>query len=431
MDNKNIIEINGKRYDAITGNVIVEEPAKTTVQTVAKTVTPAPAPRPVRVAATKAAPSRLNQHVRPPVLDLRSSQKDTAPAAEEKKHKESKHTIKAQQHHSKVRPSLTSARSHIRTVAAPVTVAAPASTGHSIAVHAAPHRQQNSQTLMRRAVKKPQEGLKKQLHVQSALVSDKPNLIVKKSSVHNVSPHRAVRAQAVEQSKHIRKFGHPADVRLPVSIASIPVQPAPADPPAPAEPPQVTGAPSPTPTNRPVDMFEKAIQNANHFVDLKASKKHFHKKRRQQVLSIAAASLAIVVISGFALYQNTPGMQVKVAGIRAGVATNMPKLDGTGFAYNGVSTTDGKLTLGLKGGDTTAQLVQQQTNWSNDDLLRQANVGTDASGQPAYLTIQAGDKFVYRFNDTSATWINNGVWYQLNSSSYLTDEQVTALAEQS
>ncbi|TAH36264.1 hypothetical protein EYC59_01130 [Candidatus Saccharibacteria bacterium] len=420
MTNKNIIELNGQRYDAVSGKIITEAEVATPVT--------------VKVAPAKTVHSRVQPSTKVRTMDVfgkvkKPAAKQIATPIKQAAVTPAKPSVsraqpaKAEQHHRKVSIAPVS-RSHSKPSS--ITVRKADKPSHTVAIHTTPHARETSQTLMRRAVSKPAPGFKKSIHVQAGLQSAAPSLIVKKSSVYKVTPDRALRAEATPQSKQISRFNSSTRSAA-ITVAPVPVQPEPSAPQLQAN----TPSQAITATTRSTDMFERAIENASHFVDTKAHAKAFHRKRRQQVVSIAAASLALLVIAGFATYLNTPGLQFKVASIKAGVTTTMPNLATTGFAYNGVRSDTDKLTIGLKGSTSSAQLVQQTTNWSEADLIRQANTGTDASGNPLYNTFRIGSISVYRFSDTSATWIKNGIWYQLSSPTNLTDAQVKALAQNS
>jgi hypothetical protein len=276
---------------------------------------------------------------------------------------------------------------------------------------------------MRTAVKKPAPGLKKQIRVQTGLQRAVPAVITTKTSTYGIEPQRLARAHNVPRSQQISRFGAPVP-KLAITVSHVPVQP----PPKVTNEPPVT--PAPQPANQPLDMFEQALLGATHFVDLAAHKAHFRKKTRQHVASMTAGAAALLIIAGFAAYQNMPGLQLKVAGFKAGVATaHTPDFKAAGFAFNGVDSNFGRLTIGLKQAGNNYELVQQNTNWSSSDMIQNIS-SIDASGAPDYETLQVGNTPVYRFSNTSATWIKDGNWYQL-SGGPLTSTQVQALVKNS
>lgn len=288
--------------------------------------------------------------------------------------------------------------------------------------HAKAHVTQHSKTLMRTAVKRPAPSFHKQANTVGSLQHAVPSLIVPKKSVASLDEERLVRAQQTGKSPYVAHHG--AQVRaVQPQIAALSVQPVPEPS---ATPPVAT--PSPTPTNKPTDIFEHALANASHFVDTQAHRAHFKKKARRHAVSMAASVLALAVIAGFAAYQNSSGLQFKVASMQAGFSTKMPNLNAAGFAYNGVKASDSKLTVGFSDASGNYQLTEAPTNWSDQDMIQSVGA-TDASGKPIYSTVQAGDVQVYRFDNTQATWVQNGQWYTVTGTGALSDQQVQNLVK--
>jgi hypothetical protein len=384
MNSKNFIELNGKRYDASTGTLLAD--VKPQLAPTAKTI-------------RKAAPKTVDGIFRTRTTSAATAGRPSAPV---KTHK----TVIAQAK----TPRTTPPGHQIR-----VTTAKPNPTVR--------HKLQGSHTLMRTSVKKPGPGLKKQIHVQSSLQRAIPAIIAPKTSVYSIEQHRLARSKSTPRSQQISRFAAPRPA-LAVSLSHVPVQPAPKvtnEPPA---------TPAPQPAHQPLDMFEQAMLGATHFVDLAAHKAHFKKKTRRHLASMTAGAAALLVIAGFAAYQNTPGLQLKVAGFKAGVATaHTPDFKAAGFAYTGVQSSFGRLTIGLNQAGNDYELIQQNTNWSSDDMIQNIS-SIDASGEPDYQTLQVGNTPVYRFSNTSATWVKDGTWYQLNGGP-LTAPQIQSLVKSS
>jgi hypothetical protein len=177
-------------------------------------------------------------------------------------------------------------------------------------------------------------------------------------------------------------------------------------------------------------MFEQAMANATHFVDSASHHVRFKRKARQHVLSMAAGSFGLLLLAGFAAYQNMPGVQLKVAGVRAGVSTSNPDFAAAGFAYKGVTVKGDSRIIGLSANGATYNLTQQPTNWDSTDMINHVSA-IAADGTPNYKAINAGDATVYRFGSSQATWVKNGTWYQVQGTQQLTDSQIQALAQNS
>lgn len=411
MDHKTIIELNGNRYDAKTGALLKAStlPATKSGRTIDgffrkranssnTTTTPKKASESTAIAAAPApkrrprlhAPRRINHakaHIVQPAVTT-----DT-----------------------RVRPE--------RPQHATTNAVLPRSIAQLN--HAKPHTVQSSETLMRKAVKRPSPSLAKQLHPQGALQHSVPSLIATKVSAQSVHEARLARAKTTKRSPkitHIASVDHKPGVSpnfLPLAVQPVPVKPEAEEQDAPA--------PHSNPTTQP-NIFEQAIAGANHYVDLATHRAHFKKQSKRHMASMASGALALLLLAGFATYQNTPGLQLKIAGIRAGTHTSLPSIQAAGFAYTGVQIGNAKLIIGLRAGGGHYELTQTATNLSSEDMI--ASVGsTDASGAPRYQTVRSNNTTIYRFSNNSATWVQNGTWYTLSGDHALSDTQVVSLAK--
>lgn len=282
---------------------------------------------------------------------------------------------------------------------------------------------QSSTTLMRRAVARPKPSLRKQVNASGTLQHKIPSLIHHTPSIGSIEPGRLVHSHSVSKNPLVSHHGKNSSVTA--QFAPIQVQTAP-KPHQTNQPPASVPAPhsgSDTPTN----IFEQAMANAENYIDIHARKASFKKHRRSHALSMAAGTFALLLITAFAFYQNSPGVQFKVASVRAGVSTHMPNFAETGFAYTSVKTQDGKLVIGFSGVSGNYHLSQQSTNMSSNDMI--SSIGsTDASGNPSYQTVQAGNTTIYRFSNVEATWVSNGTWYTVSGTGPISNDQVIKLA---
>jgi hypothetical protein len=405
MKSKTTIEVNGKHYDAVTGALI----------------NVAGAPHPHRGqnidgffrSRTSTVP---NQHT-PPIKDSITVLATPAPAP--KPHKQPGRTVNHAQRRQPQDTKTVSVRvkSGVQHSQKLTVHRSPVSPNHTKAV-----KQQSSQTLMRTAVKRPAPSFHKQAHTKATLQHTVPSLIVAKKSINTLDEARLARAQQAARSPLISHHTGNQPVGVlpqfgPLSVVPVPVKPEGQEPATP---------PAPQPSNKPTDIFEHALANANHFVDLQSHKTHFRKKARRHAASMAAGTVALLLIAVFAFYQNSPGLQFKVASVHAGVTTHMPDLQAAGFAYNGAKADNGKLIVGFSNANGSYRLSQVNTNLSGQDVIN--NLGaTDAGGNPDFTTVQADGTTVYRFGNTDALWVQDGTWYTVTGTGALTNDQVTAL----
>lgn len=298
--------------------------------------------------------------------------------------------------------------------------------------HVRHHAAQRSRTLRRDAVPTPEQTTHNLLKPQSALQRETPSLIAAKHSAAAIDTDRLVRAQSTPKNSLVAHHGAAGAPGLSPTFAPVAVQPIPSPQPGIPGPtnPGNNGEPvlSPKPSNKPADLYEHALANASGFVDLHAHKAAYRHKARLHIANMLAGSLVLIAVAGVVAWQNSPALQLKVASLRAGVGTHMPNFAAAGFSYNGVRAGNNRLTFGLKQQQNTYQLTQSNTNMNDVDMI-QAIGSTRASGTPAYQVVLAGNTVVYRFDNTTATWVSNGKWYTLSGSDALSDSQVKAVVQ--
>lgn len=347
---QNIIEVNGKRYDARTGKLITT-PAKP-------------------VSSKKLAPGM---------------------ALDGFNHKSIKH------------------------VQRPVSV-----TAHHI--HASPEK---SKTLMRSVVKKP---LPKAIHAKAPATSPvAPTRSLAPASravFMPVSPRRVLRAQHVSQSSLISKFPQEKSLaaRKPIHL---PIRPEPTgfDLPAKAQATE-TGH---------KDIFHRAMAGAGSHKQAKTKKPGVHHRVAKRLnvstrlVNAGAATLAVVLIAGFFAYQNVPNLAMRVASARAGVQAGLPTYQPSGYGVKGaIQYSPGQIviTYGSRSDDREFKLTQRTTSWNDENLIN-SFVAVD---RRPYQTYQDNGKVIYIYEGSNATWIDKGVWYQIDGSSVLSSDQLLRMA---
>lgn len=275
-------------------------------------------------------------------------------------------------------------------------------------------RPQPTQTLMRRSVKRPAPTHK--IAIQQQLQHQPGQLLAVRTQTA-VDTARLARAQQAQKNSSVNRFYAPSTI--PITYTETPVQEPPAQQKAPDTPPPVS-------TSQFAEMFEHALASANHYVDLAEEKARFKKLTRRHALSMTGGTLLLLLSLGFAAYLNSPSLQMKVAGLRAGIPSATPDFKASGFSYNGVQTDPGKIVYGFTLGTDTYHLTEQTTNWSEKAMLTHIS-GINVDGTPNYETTSAKDQTIYTFDNGQSTWLKDGVWYQVHGKRTLTDEQLRAL----
>ena len=360
--NNNIIEINGQRYNALTGALISgdHKPVKNVDGVVrADAASPSPA------LSTPAPRVALQSVVKQPVMDIARP-------------------IRSIKHHSP----------------------------------------QIAQTLMRSSVKKPgatHPHLKAQTPTDQ--LSVQPGHIVRTKLSHQViDPKRQKRARRASRSPSVSRFSAitsfaasaPQVVALSRPVAQLILEK------------QVALLASAKRSQPSLDMFQQAIAAATShqqpfFTPLKKSV-----TKRSATSRTVAAVLAVALVTGFVTYQNIPNIKLHLASSRVGFQASMPSYRPAGFAVGTMSYDVGNVAINYhSNSDKRAYtLTEKASNWDSQ-TLRDVYVVTSA-GQ-AYQTVQASGRTIYLFA-RNATWVNNGVWYEVINNGNLSSKQLVDLA---
>lgn len=360
MTKQTTITINGRLYDAITGQPVVNAAAH---KPAAKPHAPAMAP--------KKAAARTFSDIGP------------RPAAAK--------PVAAQPTAQPSKPAAQPAKPAAQRASHPV----------AQNVHARP---QKSQTLYRKALKKPVVE-----HTPASMsTKDMPNRspMISKFNTGPVTVHPDLTRKAQQAQEHIAPAQtHPTVAKVLQQRVPAPVQ-------------QATGK----------ELKEQLIKE--RLAEVSDSPHHTPKrawfKSKPRVASILTATLALLVLGGYLTYMNLPVISMKVAASRAGVDATFPNYRPDGYALNGpITYSPGEVNINYKSNtnDNGFRISQKPSNWDSQALLD--NFVTRQTEN--YLTFQERGVTVYTFGNKAA-WVNGGLLYTLDGNSSLSSDQVLRLA---
>lgn len=308
---------------------------------------------------------------------------------------------------------------------------------------AADRRLEKSKTLMRHAVKKPVIAKKTPIKTQSAseIAAAPVNALVPslKKSAENVDERRMARAQRTGRSQHVRRFttiqqNHPI-ARQRTAAAHTEVRRAPVTSAPVSAPRHTAGATGPghntahttqpqhtqhhTPRN--ADLFEAAIANA------KAHEQPQHKPKRKtssKILNITAGLAAFLVLAGFVGYLNMSAIEVRVASVRAGFSAQLPDYAPTGYAREGgIKAQQGVVAATYRSGSSSYTLQQQTSDWDSQTLYDNVVAVSDEKSE----TVSGQGRTVYIYG-SKAAWVDGGVLYSMQTAGDISKDEILSIA---
>lgn len=299
---------------------------------------------------------------------------------------------------------------------------------------------QKSQTLMRKVVAKPVDPAK--IHAKVTAPTAHATHTPQQARIEAVKPGRAIRATHISKSNLITKFG-----KTPATIHSevLPVKPAPTTSnTAPHVARQVTAthahslasahATKTTAQSKKDAVFQKAIENADSHEAPKLKKPRVHHRIAKKLhvsprlVTFSGMTLAVLAVGSILAYQNMPEIAMRVASARAGLSASLPTYQPSGFSLAGpIKYGSGEVTLNYKSNsdDRAFNVVQKNSSWNSETLLENF---VNTTKKP-YQTFQANGRTIYIYEGNKATWVDGGVWFNIDGEANLNSDQLLKIAD--
>lgn len=200
----------------------------------------------------------------------------------------------------------------------------------------------------------------------------------------------------------------------------IPVaQPTPAPTPAPQ--------PSPVAQQKPQPSLREMAAQLSSPAEIKATTEK--KQTNKQVLSIGAASLAVLIMGGYIWMNNYNNLSIRTASQRAGIVASLPNYTPSNYKLNGpISYGTGFVSFNLKNSKDTNKsiaVIQRKSDWNSASLL-ELYVSPKSKD---YVAVESQGLKIYLYGDGQATWVNKGLQYVVQANSGLSRDQIVKMAE--
>ncbi len=305
---------------------------------------------------------------------------------------------------------------------------------------------QRSVTLSRKFVKKPHRSLATPPSViAKSSPTDRPDANLEKQDAYTrfsvfrkVPDAKIAKAISHKTSSAISKFSRTPAVHK--SVVSTNIELAKAPPESSSVPnPLVTPAQKAQENSKPSVFEHHAIQPVSN--DKSTSKDHseihhikpYHKKTHYKVRSrrylagLVAACFAVFLFVGFLAYQKVPQIAVKVAARNAGFDAKVPSNIPSGYAFKSpVDSSKDKLTIQYKSNTDkrSFKITQKPSNWTSESLLSNYLI----EGKKQYQAYYNKGMTVFIYDNSNATWVDKGVWFTLDADGSLSSDQILSIA---
>ncbi len=282
---------------------------------------------------------------------------------------------------------------------------------------------QRSKTLMRKTVKKPVSVHKNQHQTVSA-------------SVSNQSRHAAIQSDkrlqsALQTPTHtaVRRFNsHASPTATKPALANMPVVSEPRHS-QPAAAPKIQ--PKKTELHNFVDRQLAKADSASKespFKKPRLSKRVKSRLVSNKLVSASAIGLSVLLIGGFLVMQNLPGLSFALATQKSGLSASLPHGIPSNFQMDRrISYSPGQITVAYKSrtDDRLFDITLQKSTDATVESLESA-ISNNTSGE--YQTYKSGGLTLFITAPGRADWIDGDMRYSLSGNSGLSSEQLAAIA---
>lgn len=176
------------------------------------------------------------------------------------------------------------------------------------------------------------------------------------------------------------------------------------------------------------EAIDEALRKAspNHH-KVKAQKSQKKGARFGQFLSIASASLALLVFGGYLTYLNMPSLSTRVAAAQAGIDATYPSYQPSGYSLSGAVAYQRQsvsMKFAANAGPQSYTLTQTRSDWDSTavrDNYVIPNLGDN------YVTTSANGLTLYT-SGSNAAWVNGGILYTIKGDASLSSDQLQRIA---
>lgn len=288
------------------------------------------------------------------------------------------------------------------------------------AVH---RRAQKSKTLMRSSVVKP-----KQEAEEAEIIKAK----IKPTPSSAVNPSRASRAKVVAKSAHISRFGSSHESHEPAQTIQAKTRARPTSEVAAEQSATVQQVAHHKP-NVAAGLTNSQLER---LLDHALTRAGAHKKSSAGVddnlwqrikampkwASIGASLAIVLILGGFFAWQNVPHVSMRLAASRAGVSASVPGYTPAGFSFSGpITYSSGAVSIRYSAGEDKSKsysVVQQKSNLDSEALA-----SSDLPADSQVHEVNGTRVFIYG-DGKDATWVNRGIRYTIEDQAGLSSEQI-------
>jgi hypothetical protein len=294
-------------------------------------------------------------------------------------------------------------------------------------VHGAPER---SKTLMRQMLKKPEVEAGSKT-VSLAGPTKQPDSVIMRAKRNSAREERA--AHTPRHAK-VHKFKSHTGDSIVTRVEEMAVQPAPGSQPTKSEdktedlstaPPMSLRKSAPAQKR---NSFETMLRNAPAPAPANIGGRKHKRKSAHRGRSVMAAIGVFLILGGFFTYYSLPSMRMQIASRKSGFIASVPRYKPSGFGLNtAIQYQPGRVTMRYTSATDAGNnftITQEKTALDSASMVN-SYLGTT---KDKAVEQSSNGRTVYIYNGSNATWVDGGIWYNIQANAQLSTDQLLRIA---
>jgi len=272
--------------------------------------------------------------------------------------------------------------------------------------HLSAHKRQQSKTLMRKAVKKP-SAYQSSSNFNKSLPIVQKSAVSKKLSAQSINQSRLITAKETLKHDKVSKFSRAESIYQ---------------------------APEPKQSEQPSQKLKKQPKTTEdllmHAIARAKSHENTYESDNQKPLRILKSKTSLiglgVLIIAILAVSLVPHAELKIASNKAGFNIAKPSYRPAGFSLQKIDSGAGTASLVYKSNsdDRKFTVTEKVSNWNVETLSGVLAASTDSN-----QIVTPKGKNVFIDSSKNATWIDNGVQYEINTKGVLSNRQITQIVD--
>lgn len=150
------------------------------------------------------------------------------------------------------------------------------------------------------------------------------------------------------------------------------------------------------------------------------------KTGQRRALAFSAVGLVILLLAGFIFLQEKTNIELQLADARAGINATLPSFKPSGYAISGFRYQAGIVAINYYSSSDGHhfQLVQKSSGLDSQGLKKQLAAGGFQTLESAGQTIFANTSGT----SSHAAWVSGGILYEINGNASLSNDQIIKIA---